>query len=119
MTPRLHLTLLCLVLACGGLACASKLAGPTVPSGYFFALQVSESTIWLGPADAGMAARFPSSSELIVRVQNAQGQPVDGIPVVFEVEPGWMQQASVSPPHVMTDHGIARATFQAQTRGWS
>ena len=116
MRQRLALILVCLVLACSSMACAPTLVGPTA-SGYAFSLQVSEPRIWIGVFDASDAPRFPTMSEVIVRVQDAQGQPVDGVPVTFEVEPGWARHASVSPAQAVTRGGIARTVFQAELIG--
>jgi hypothetical protein len=117
MRQRILMTLLCLGLAGSGMACAPTLVGPTAPSGYFFTLRVSEPTIWVGAVDSTLAERFPGATELIVRVQNAQGQPVDGVPVRFEVEPAWAPLSSISPSQATTRNGTARATFEAQTTG--
>ena len=111
MTRRIALVLTCLVLALGGAACAPKLVGPTAGSGYVFSLQVSDAIVWLGPVKAAGAAQFPQVAVLIVRVQDAQGRPVDGVPVTFEVEPGWASSASLSPSQTTTRGGIARAIF--------
>ena len=103
------LTLLGLGLACGITACAPKLVGPTNASGYFFSLQGSDLPLDLRPTGA--------ETEVIVRVQDARGQPVDGVPVIFEVEPGWAQHASVSPSQVTTRGGMARTVFTARLTG--
>jgi len=103
------LTLLGLGLACGVTACAPKLVGPTSPSGYFFTLQVADPVILLRPSG--------TATEVSVRVQDAHGQPVDGVRVAFEVEPGWTQHASVSPSQVTTRGGVARAIFTARLTG--
>ena len=42
-------------------------------------------------------------------MQDAQGQPVDGVPVTFEVESGWVGSVSLAPSHTSTRGGIARA----------
>ena len=97
--------LLGLVLICSGLACAPQFVGPTA-AGYVFALEVPTSIIYLR-----------ESAELIVSVRNAQGQLVDGVPVLFQVEPAWAQSASVSPQVAYTQQGTARALFQAHTTG--
>src|SRR5262249_42304492 len=110
------LPLLCFGLACGVTACAPKLVGPT-PSGYFLSIQTSTSVIWLGVVSAPLAERFPTTAEVSVRVQDARGQPVDGVPVTFEVEPGWAQDASVSPSQVTTRGGVARTVFEARLIG--
>jgi hypothetical protein len=115
MRQFMYITLLCLGLACSGMACAPKRVGPTVPGGYFFTLQVSQPVVWLGPEDTVMTALYPDTTELMVRVQNAQGQPVDGVPVVFEVEPAEAGLASISPPQAATQNGTARATLRALT----
>src|SRR5262249_14637226 len=97
--------LLGLVLVCSSLACAPQFVGPTT-AGYFFTLNVPNSFIFPG-----------SEAELIASVRNAQGQPVDGLPVTFQVEPSWEQSASVSPQVAYTRQGTARALFQARTTG--
>src|SRR5215831_18578220 len=107
------LSLLCFGLACGVTACAPKLVGPTVPSGYFFSMQTSTAVIWLGVNSYALAERFPPTAEVIVRVQDAHGQPVNGVPVTFEVEPQWAQYASVTPSQVSTRGGVARTVFEA------
>ena len=117
MPRHVRVMLLCLVLACGSMACAPKLLGPTVPSGYFFSLWVSDPDIWLLLPGDILEERYPSFAELTVQVQNAQGQPVDGVPVTFQVEPDWIQDASVTPQSVITRGGVAQAVFRAETTG--
>ena len=58
-----------------GLVCAPPCVGPTA-AGYVFTLNVPTASIFRGDA-----------AELLVSVRNAQGQPVDGVPVFFQVEP--------------------------------
>jgi len=111
------LTLLGLGLASGVTACAPKLTGPTVSSGYFFSMQVSTAVIWLGVYSPVLAERFPTMAEVSIRVQDAHGQPEDGVPVTFEVEPGWAQHASIAPSQVTTRGGVARAVFEARLIG--
>ena len=52
-----------------------------------------------------------------MRVRDAQGQPIDGIMVLFSVAPSWTQYASLTPAEVRTRHGEARAVFAAKTTG--
>lgn len=54
---------------------------------------------------------------LVVRVQNGQGLPVDGIPVAFQVDPAWTQYASIRPTRALTKGGKARAMLQAELIG--
>jgi hypothetical protein len=118
MVRRIAMILVCLGLTLGGAACAPTLVGPTPGSGYVFFLQVSEPIIWLGPVPSTVAARFPKTAELIVRVQDAQGRPADGVPVTFDVEPEWVRSVSISPSQTSTRGGIARAIFfEPQTIG--
>ncbi len=93
----------------GRLACTPqpKLLGPTVPSGYFFTARAPDIK----------TERLPASAEVTVRVHDAQGQPVDGVPVQFQVEPAWASSASVSPQRAMTNSGTARAVFQTERAG--
>lgn len=112
MARHLALVLMCLVLALGGVACVPKLVGPTAGSGYVFSLQVFAPIIWLGPpVDPLVATQFPQVAEVIVHVQDAQGRPVDGVPVTFEVEPAWAGSATLSPSQTSTRGGRARAIF--------
>ena len=111
MVRRITLVLVCLVLALGGVACAPKLVGPTAGSGYIFSLQVADPLVWLGPVEPAVAGQFPQATALIVRVQDAQGRPVDGVPVTFELEPGWAGSATIAPFQTRTSGGIARAIF--------
>jgi hypothetical protein len=111
MARRLALVLMGLVLALGILACAPKLLGPTAGSGYVFSLQTYPETIWVGVLDLTAAARYPQTAEVIVRVQDAQGRAVDGVPVTFELEPGWANSAVLAPSQITTRGGIARAVF--------
>ena len=111
MARRLALVLMGLVLALGGPACAPKLVGPTAGSGYVFSLQTYPTIIWVGVMDLTAAARYPQAAEVIVRVQDAQGRAVDGVPVTFELEPGWASSATLAPSQTTTRGGIARAVF--------
>ena len=109
MARYMALVLMCLVLMLGGPACAPKLVGPTPGAGYSFSLEVSEPIIWMGTGFIGKGPELPRDSALIVRVQDAQGRPVDGVPVLFEVEPGWARSLSLDPSQTSTRGGIAQA----------
>jgi hypothetical protein len=86
------------------MSCAPKLVGPTASGQYFF-LRVDPSI------------NLTMVSELFVHVQNAQGQPLDGVPVTFELAPEWVQKATISPQQALTRGGAVRAIFQARTTG--
>jgi hypothetical protein len=109
MARYMALILMCLVLMLGGPACAPKLVGPTPGAGYSFSLEVSEPIVWMGAGIFGGGPQLPRTSALIVRVQDAQGRPVDGVPVLFEVEPGWARSLSLDPSQTSTRGGIAQA----------
>jgi hypothetical protein len=111
MARRMALVLMGLVLALGDLACAPKLVGPTAGSGYVFSLEVFPTIIWVGWVESSRAAQFPQVSEVIVRVQDAQGRAVDGVPVTFELEPEWASSITLAPTPTMTRGGIARAVI--------
>ena len=102
MARRLAVVLMGLVLALGGPACAPKLVGPTAGSGYVFSLQTYPTIIWVGVVDLTAAARYPQAAEVIVRVQDAQGRAVDGVPVTFELEPEWASSAALAPSQTTT-----------------
>ena len=111
MVQHIILVLVCLGLACGGVACAPPRVGPTAGSGYVFSVQVSNSPVWLGPVDQAVAAQFPQVAEVLVTVQDTQGRPVNDVPVTFELEPGWARSAVLAPSETRTRGGMARALF--------
>ena len=80
--------------------------------GYRVSLHISDTLIWLGPARG-----LPEAAALLVRVRDAQGQPVDGLTVLFSVAPDWTQNAAITPAEARTRNGDARAIFQANTTG--
>jgi hypothetical protein len=118
MARRSALILVCCVLTLSSVACAPPLVGPTAGAGYVFSLQVSDPVIWLGLVDASVAWQFPQVSEVIVRVQDAQGRPVDDVPVTFAVEAEWANSITITPAHTRTHGGSARALVsEPQTTG--
>jgi hypothetical protein len=76
-------------------------------------LHVSDTRIFLGAS--GLSA--PLASAVVVRVRDAQGQPVEGLPVEFSAEPSWTQNVSFTPAEARTRHGEARTIFEANTTG--
>ena len=94
-------------------ACAPKHTELLSEHGYRVSLDVSDPLIYLSPRRSNL----PQTATLVVRVRDAQGQPVDGIPVRFSVEPSWTQNASLTPAEMLTRNGEARAIFQANTIG--
>ena len=60
---------------------------------------------------------FGTSTEVVVRVQDAQGNPVDGIPVEFQLELAWQDKASLSPLRVLTNQGRASTILRPGTIG--
>ena len=116
MIRYISILFLGVMLVGGGMGCAPKLIGPTQPSGYFFSLIVSDPQIYLfvnPPSDR----RLRDFAQVVVRVQNAQGQPVNGVPVEFQVESAWAQHASLTPPRAITQGGEALSVFRAKTTG--
>jgi hypothetical protein len=77
-------------------------------------LHISDTLIWL---EVPPPLRLPQSAEVVVRVRDAQGQPVDGITVTFAVEPSWTQYVSLTPAQAPTRNGDARAIFEGRTTG--
>ena len=104
---------LCCMLLWISTACAPKHTELLSEHGYRVSLHVSNTLIWIGP----QWSNFPEAAILVVRVRDAQGQPVDGIPVRFSVEPSWTQNASFTPAEMLTRNGEARTIFQANTIG--
>jgi hypothetical protein len=112
MVRRLTLVLVCFGLVLGDVACTLKRVGPTAGAGYVFSVQVSDAIVWLGPVPAAVAAaRFPQVAEVLVEVEDAQGRPVEDVPVTFALEPGWARSASLAPSETRTQGGKARSRF--------
>lgn len=116
MIRYLSLLFLGAMLVGGSMGCAPRLNGPTQPSGYFFSLTVSDSRIYLLVNPLSFE-HLPDSAQVVVLVHNAQGQAINGLPVEFQVEPGWAQNASLTPPRAITQGGEAHAIFRANTTG--
>jgi hypothetical protein len=55
--------------------------------------------------------------ELTAVVKDSQGQPVNGIPVTFQVAPDWQNNTRLIPAQVMTHDGTASAVFEADMPG--
>ena len=100
-----RLLFLCVVLLVSSTACAPPRIGPTVPSGYFFTLLIPPTVFQNASAD------------ITVRVYDAQGNPVDGVAVAFQVEPEWATAASITPSRLLTRKGTVNAIFQADLVG--
>lgn len=105
-----------LLLLWGSTGCALKHGESAALSerGYRVSLHISDTLIWF---DVPAPLRLPQSAEVVVRVRDAQGQPVDGIAVMFPVEPSWTQYASLAPEEAPTHKGEAPAIFRASTTG--
>lgn len=107
----------CLGLLLGGLtACAAQYgeSAAVLERGYRASLHISDTLIWFSVPSP---LRLPETAEVVVRVRDTQGQPVDGLAVVFAVEPAWTQQASLTPAEATTRHGEVRALFRASATG--
>jgi Bacterial Ig-like domain (group 1) len=55
--------------------------------------------------------------ELTAVVKDSQGQPVNGIPVIFQVAPDWKKDTTLEPIRTLTRDGIANTVFQADMPG--
>jgi len=55
--------------------------------------------------------------ELTAVITDSQGQPVNGVPVTFQLPLDWQQNARVVPNRVMTYNGTANASFDANMPG--
>jgi hypothetical protein len=62
-------------------------------------------------------ADWKESAEIVVRVRTLQGEPAHGIPVRFQLDPGWQGDATIEPAQTTTEHGIARARLHADLTG--
>jgi hypothetical protein len=88
----------------------AKQTGPPTLSehGYIVMLRASSGSIWLNPGSTPPPGvqRF---GELVVSVQDAQGRPVDGVSVEFQLGSSWAQSATVTPQRAVTRDGSVQA----------
>lgn len=100
----------------GSTGCSTKFADSAALSerGYRVVFRIADPVAWLNAINP---SRFPPTAEVIVRVQDAQGQPVDGVVVTFTVESSWRPYATFTPAEGRTSRGEARARLQASTTG--
>ena len=118
MTRSFFLTIVCLVLVWGGMACAPKqVTPPLTKSGYSFSLRTAPDDIWIAPETPQNPENYLGFGELVVQVQDAHGQPVDGVWVEFEVEPSWARSAALRPQRARTEGGVAHAIIEPSTTG--
>jgi hypothetical protein len=54
---------------------------------------------------------------VVVRVQNEQGLPVDGLRVALQVDPPWARYASIRPARARTQGGRIRAILRSELVG--
>lgn len=106
---RVQLTILCAVLACSSIAYAHYV-GPTA-HGYFFHASALPTEIFLTGEVTG--AFYPDTSTLIVHVRDVDRQPVDGMPVSFQLGSKCKGIGTLSAPRAVTQHGSASVTFTA------
>ncbi len=114
---RLQLTMLCAVLAWGSIAYARYL-GPTAHGHYFHASALPSEIFLTGDLiadDPEQAELYPDAATLIVHVRDANRQPVDGMPVTFQLGPKCQGVGQLSAPRAVTRHGAASVTFTGTT----
>ena len=116
---RIDRLVICFVIVISGLACGIQQAEPPIVSeaGYVITLRTAPERIWMAPPVSTVANNYLGFGEIVVQVQDAQGQPLDSVPVAFQVEPAWIQSASVTPQQVLTRGGQARAFIKPSTTG--
>ena len=86
-------------------SCQSTILRPVGPSGYHVILPAASQIVRL------------QSLPLTVRVTDANGTPIDEIPVRFRIPQTWAAVAEVDPPIVVTQDGKATTTFRSRTAG--
>lgn len=56
-------------------------------------------------------------SEIDAKVQDAAGQPIDGVPVFFEIDALWSGDATIRPARVLTRKGRTSAVINVGVLG--
>jgi hypothetical protein len=95
----------------------------TTSAGHSFTTDLTYHTIYVYPSgqprlETDVAERFPPRSTLTVAVKDAAGQPVAGVPVVFEVPQNSMLQGmlDITPKQTTTGaDGKVQATIEPST----
>ncbi len=112
--------LLCLAVLWMALGCAPKQPEPPLQSTSAYHVKVwvePSSDIWLTPPNSTLPHNYQGFGVVSVEVTNAQGQPVDGVPVEFHLDPKWAQRASLTPTRADTQAGLAQAVLTPDVIG--
>lgn len=113
------LALFSLLLLGGLMACAPQPSAlPTkTQSGYTVSLETRPDVVWLKGPVSNQPNNLLGLGGLIVRVHDAQGHPVEGIPVSFNVEPSWSEDVSMWTDPATAEDGRARAIIEPHYAG--
>lgn len=111
MRRSMSLSLLGLACAVGAMASTSQRVGPT-PAAYSLSLRVADTAVCPPYPELAFDVAYPIAAELLLDVRNAQGQPVDGVPVAFQIDPAWVESTSISPQRAITRSGKVRVVLQ-------
>ena len=89
--------------------------GPTI-HGHYFIASASSTRIWLSD-EAESDGKFPNTANITVRVRNIRREPVDDVPVIFELDPQCQKIAVFSSPRMITRGGTASVSFTGNAPG--
>ena len=115
MMKRLPLVIvLSAVLTCAGMAYAAD-TGPSM-QGVSFEVSHYPKWIYLPSKKVDGSNLYPTSGTLTVQVENAQAEPLNAIPVTFQLGPECAGHAELGPKRVETEAGVASAVLTAHDK---
>ncbi|WP_179130986.1 Ig-like domain-containing protein [Candidatus Entotheonella palauensis] len=119
MKPHAALMLLSVLILASLMACAPKQAELPVrtQSGHLVSIKTTPQVVWLKGPVSTQPNNELGLGGLIVQVRDDQGQPVEGVPVTFAVEPSWSDNVSLSSDRVTAKDGRARAIIEPEFAG--
>ena len=115
-----YAAIFCLVVVWIGLGCTPKQPEPPLlsASGYHVKVRLEPSPdIWIAPPVSTLPQDYHGFGVVYVEVTDAQGQPVDGGPVEFQLDPAWAQSASLTRTRDDTQDGLAHSVLTPNTSG--
>ena len=120
MERIMRLTMLCVVVSWGMLACVATQPKPPQLSASSYQIKVRvepSQDIWLTPPESTQPRNYHGFGVISIEVTDAQGDLVNDVPVTFRLPSDWVSYASLSQQQTVTKDGRARVVFEPATSG--
>ncbi len=116
----MSLTMLCMVVLWGMLACVATQPKPPQLSAspYQIKVRVEPSRdIWLTPPESTKPGNYLGFGVVYVEVTDVQGELVNDVPVTFRLPLNWVFHAALSQQQTVTKDGRAQVVFEPAMSG--